>query len=107
VVNNSCEDAVKARVNGIAGTTSAFARIVAPVICGWTFAGAMRLRAFPARQFLPFAFICAVTVALRVIAERLPPSLDSPKSAVADVDALSSDDAASVAPVASSLDPPC
>ena len=42
VVNNSCEDAVKARVNGIAGTTSAFARIVAPVICGWTFAGAMR-----------------------------------------------------------------
>ena len=107
VVNNSCEDAVKARVNGIAGTTSAFARIVAPVICGWTFAGAMRLRAFPARQFLPFAFICAVTVALRVIAERLPPSLDSPKSAVADVDALSSEDAASVAPVASSLDPPC
>ena len=108
VVNNSCEDAVKARVNGIAGTTSAFARIVAPVICGWTFAGAMRLRAFPARQFLPFAFICAVTVALRVIAERLPPSLDSPKFAVADVDALSSDDdAASVAPVASSLDPPC
>ena len=106
VVNNSCEDAVKARVNGIAGTTSAFARIVAPVICGWTFAGAMRLT-FPARQFLPFAFICAVTVALRVIAERLPTALDSPTSSVADVDTLPSDDPAPVAPVASNLDSPC
>jgi diphthamide biosynthesis protein 2 len=107
VVNNSCDDAVKARVNGISGTTSAFARIVAPVICGWTFTGAMRLRAFPARQFIPFAFICAVTVALRVIAERLPQSLDSPKSSIADVDALPSDDLAHATPIASDLDSPC
>lgn len=86
VVNNSCDDAVKARVNGISGTTSAFARIVAPVICGWVFAGAMRLRDAPMHQFLPFAFIASVTLVLRVVAERLPASLDGPKSSVVALD---------------------
>jgi hypothetical protein len=46
-------------------------------------------------------------VALRVIAERLPQSLDSPKSSIADVDALPSDDLAHATPIASDLDSPC
>ena len=78
VVNNSCEDAVKARVNGIAGTMAAFARIVAPVMCGSIFAATMRLSGkVPAHQFLPFAFVSAVTLALRVVAEKLPQCLDA------------------------------
>ena len=92
VVNNSCDDAVKARVNGISGTTSAFARIVSPVICGWVFAGAMRLRDAPMHQFLPFAFIASVTLVLRVVAERLPASLDGPKSSIVTLDDEDDDD---------------
>ena len=80
VVNNSCADAVKARVNGLAGMLAAFARIVAPVTCGSIFASAMRLgERFPS-QFIPFAFVSLVTVCLRIAAERLPTSLDSPQS---------------------------
>jgi len=87
VVNNSCADDVKARVNGLAGMFAAFARIVAPVTCGSIFASAMRLgERFPS-QFIPFAFVSLVTVCLRIAAESLPISLDSPLSAPSSTEA--------------------
>jgi diphthamide biosynthesis protein 2 len=99
VVNNSCDDVVKARVNGISGTVSAFSRIVAPVICGWIFAASMRLQRVPLHQFVPFVAISLATFALRSLAGNLPTTLDNPKNAMAmdapseDADHLIDDDA--------------
>jgi len=81
VVNNSCEDAVKARVNAISGSTSAFARVVTPVVCGWIFSVSMRLQdVVPFHQVAPFVFISVVALGLRVASERLPLSLDASKN---------------------------
>ena len=81
VVNNSCEDAVKARVNAISGSTSAFARVVSPVVCGWMFSMSMRLQdVVPFHQVAPFVFISVVALGLRVASERLPLSLDASKN---------------------------
>ena len=93
VVNNSCEDAVKARVNAISGSTSAFARVVSPVVCGWMFSMSMRLQdVVPFHQVAPFVFISVVTLGLRVASERLPLSLDASKNDTKAINDVGDDD---------------
>ena len=74
-VNNSCVNAFKARVNGVATSVAALGRIIAPVACGVVYSWSLRMGE-RGQQYVVFGFVAACAAGLRALVGRLPRALD-------------------------------